>query len=1088
MDEEWNNMKNKLKEVLKKGSKKVIIAVLIVITVVFLLAGAMYFLTIDDGTYKEGDWSSTNYGAKVYTDGVSVNSDGTLSCDITAQELWDKLIENGSRVDQYLDSPEELARLMRAQIVTQYPDTRTNPDEEINWDEMGEDDLQGIIKFKRTDEDENTTTMVYVDPVTFQGYIDEYNSSGSETAKKNALTHFTLKKSSTSPSISINYNGPDLCWPVDGTRITSYFGPRTAPIAGASTNHGAIDIAASVGDNVYACETGTVTFAGTYGNGGNTVIIDHGNGYKSLYMHNSEFKVSEGDVVSKGQVIALAGATGNVTGPHCHFQIEYNGEKIDPLTFKYNNGMGEGTGGFGTSESIDEENDESQTSTRQRETEMEVNGDGYSQEYTSSAGITYKHYKQYTGSYANNAYWEGTIHSDGCGPSSIAILASGLTNLNYTPGDIAANMSYTSYETLKQEMETLGMSAEVIQSPSAETIQDNLRNGKVMLVSVNSNTIFTGGSHIMALVDINTSGQVYICNPGSSYLYGWYDISEITKGCNYIVVTEAGAAGIANSTSNDSTYVAVVATWRQVDTSITTNDPEVEATSTTQYSMTTTNVNYQELVDSYTVPFDLLWAFLVVGEEKEFTFEFADLIYGSDIQITIYDNLTVNTEIDDWNYTQRTKAAVDYDITAKFEVYTANDNAEDHVHDPYGNDSSYNTVKTVITQTNTVSAVLTRANVWVVDSKNDYTYAVSDEPEQSQEILIDDQEYPSQPNSTSDVFTCEHIEAIKQALADDVIRQYQEANPPFQDGEQGTAPETITSIDDVDFDESYYVEFFKKYINISDRFTSITSTKKYTKGVPEIKEKTDKDSEEPNFVTIFNNVEHTKNKRNIMSVPSWLFEIIETNDSTADMLDLIKYLLYKATGNDYGVTEWSFDDLFPMEEAGGTFGRISGDTVKEQVWNYLTSAGFTDEAAAAVMGNMQHESGVDPTCIQGGGAGPAAGICQWENYNRRTGRWKTLYNLASSRGKDWTDLQCQLDFLMTELEAQFRAYTGHGKHYYDNGEWCWWPTAMTAEQFKRLTDIDEATEIFCRVFERPSITHMSRRINYANEFYDLYHQ
>lgn len=131
-----------------------------------------------------------------------------------------------------------------------------------------------------------------------------------------------------------------LYWPTDGTEITSYFGPREAPTAGASTNHGAIDIGVSTGTNVYACLDGTVTIAQYSDSAGNYIEIDHGNGYVTKYMHNSQLKVSVGDKVTAGQVIALSGSTGYSTGPHVHFQIEKDGEKVDPLTFKYNNGMG----------------------------------------------------------------------------------------------------------------------------------------------------------------------------------------------------------------------------------------------------------------------------------------------------------------------------------------------------------------------------------------------------------------------------------------------------------------------------------------------------------------------------------------------------------------------------------------------------------------------------------------------------------------------------------------------------------------------------------------------------------------------------
>lgn len=148
-----------------------------------------------------------------------------------------------------------------------------------------------------------------------------------------------IGESSNAASGGSDFSGT-LYWPTDGTEITSYFGPREAPTAGASTNHGAIDIGVSTGTNVYACLDGTVTIAQYSDSAGNYIEIDHGNGYVTKYMHNSQLKVSVGDKVTAGQVIALSGSTGYSTGPHVHFQIEKEGEKVDPLTFKYNNGMG----------------------------------------------------------------------------------------------------------------------------------------------------------------------------------------------------------------------------------------------------------------------------------------------------------------------------------------------------------------------------------------------------------------------------------------------------------------------------------------------------------------------------------------------------------------------------------------------------------------------------------------------------------------------------------------------------------------------------------------------------------------------------
>ncbi len=126
-------------------------------------------------------------------------------------------------------------------------------------------------------------------------------------------------------------------WPLDpnaDVRISSFFGPRRAPTPTASTNHGAIDIAVATGTDVLASADGVVEYVGYDPDGyGNYVTINHQNGYKTRYAHNSEILVQTNDIVTRGQVIAKSGSTGNSTGPHLHFEIHLNGTKIDPLDY-----------------------------------------------------------------------------------------------------------------------------------------------------------------------------------------------------------------------------------------------------------------------------------------------------------------------------------------------------------------------------------------------------------------------------------------------------------------------------------------------------------------------------------------------------------------------------------------------------------------------------------------------------------------------------------------------------------------------------------------------------------------------------------
>lgn len=118
--------------------------------------------------------------------------------------------------------------------------------------------------------------------------------------------------------------------PVKG-KVTSKFGSRTAPNAGASTDHNGVDIAVPVGTKVRSPWAGKVTSIVTNSTGGKQMIVTHWNGYKTGYAHLSEWKAQKGDNVHAGQVIALSGDTGNSTGPHLHFTLTgKDGVKMDP--------------------------------------------------------------------------------------------------------------------------------------------------------------------------------------------------------------------------------------------------------------------------------------------------------------------------------------------------------------------------------------------------------------------------------------------------------------------------------------------------------------------------------------------------------------------------------------------------------------------------------------------------------------------------------------------------------------------------------------------------------------------------------------
>ena len=120
-------------------------------------------------------------------------------------------------------------------------------------------------------------------------------------------------------------------WPCPGCYyVTSRMGNRFHPIFNEWRYHSGMDIGAGQGSTIVASDGGTVSWCGEKGGYGNCVMINHGNGYYTLYGHMSSYAVSYGDTVSKGQTIGYVGSTGWATGPHLHFEIRYGDSCLDP--------------------------------------------------------------------------------------------------------------------------------------------------------------------------------------------------------------------------------------------------------------------------------------------------------------------------------------------------------------------------------------------------------------------------------------------------------------------------------------------------------------------------------------------------------------------------------------------------------------------------------------------------------------------------------------------------------------------------------------------------------------------------------------
>lgn len=178
--------------------------------------------------------------------------------------------------------------------------------------------LKGITEIKVKDTSNDISTKSTYNDINVKSTSNEIKT---KKADSNNINNKTYKKTTSSQNTSSSF-----MWPASGS-ISSKFGSRWG------SKHTGLDIAVGTGTSVKAAAAGEVIFSGWKGNYGNLIIIDHGNGYKTYYAHNSKLLAKVGQSVDKGTIISLSGSTGNSTGPHLHFEIRQNDEPVNPLSF-----------------------------------------------------------------------------------------------------------------------------------------------------------------------------------------------------------------------------------------------------------------------------------------------------------------------------------------------------------------------------------------------------------------------------------------------------------------------------------------------------------------------------------------------------------------------------------------------------------------------------------------------------------------------------------------------------------------------------------------------------------------------------------
>ena len=188
------------------------------------------------------------------------------------------------------------------------------------------------IKDAQSDISEYNNELEKQEKIIEQALLEEQRRIMAEEARKKAEAEKNNPNTGTQTPSQPNTGG--FVWPlaISGT-ITSYFGHRTSPTAGASSYHQGIDVGAPAGTIIRATKAGTVTTASYSSGAGNYVMINHGDGVFSVYMHCSSLNVKQGQSVAAGATIAYVGSTGVSTGNHLHFGISVNGSYVNPLGY-----------------------------------------------------------------------------------------------------------------------------------------------------------------------------------------------------------------------------------------------------------------------------------------------------------------------------------------------------------------------------------------------------------------------------------------------------------------------------------------------------------------------------------------------------------------------------------------------------------------------------------------------------------------------------------------------------------------------------------------------------------------------------------
>lgn len=399
----------------------------------------------------------------------------------------------------------------------------------------------------------------------------------------------------------------------------------------------------------------------------------------------------------------------------------------------------------------------------------------------------------------------------------------------------------------------------------------------------------------------------------------------------------------------------------------------------TTVSIGTEKINYKNATQKYVMPFKYLWSLLVIGRDRNFVLELADLVENSKITISIYDNVTTTTDTDVFTYKKQNRTDTYVEVTPSTTYGVKNvptkgywwpdDKATSSVGikkdpDVETEDTDYKITHTVVNKINRVEFALTKADVWIVDYSQEYTYQEAQvtsnesntkdmDPKETEYVLQEESSGNSKDNAL--LLNCDHAkEMIK--ITTDYIEKHKPTSsraqtmgtdsnsrvpsasgnnkkpssdggskkPVFSDknindnvtltpnnggsSTSGGTSSTTETEQPLQVTATYVkVDRYQRKIERKESTTNTVSEQKYVSKTPVSNPKDDKDADKDNFVKILRKGKHRDAKDYLTDdATSWLWKIMRGNGLGDNFIDLTKYLFYKVTGKNYGVKEYDF--------------------------------------------------------------------------------------------------------------------------------------------------------------------------------------